>query len=134
MSASRSGRRLGNEPVRFRFDGREFTGLAGDTAASALLASGVRLFGRSVKYRRPRGVLTAGWDEPNALLTLGVAGQAVPNLPATVLPIAQGSVPLLAPVPQRRRASSMRAATCWSSAADRRGSLRRWPRPMRAPR
>jgi glycine cleavage system aminomethyltransferase T/NADPH-dependent 2,4-dienoyl-CoA reductase/sulfur reductase-like enzyme len=90
MSASRSGRRLGNEPVRFRFDGREFTGLAGDTAASALLASGVRLFGRSVKYRRPRGVLTAGWDEPNALLTLGVAGQAVPNLPATVLPIAAG--------------------------------------------
>jgi sarcosine oxidase subunit alpha len=55
-----------------------------------LLANGVRLYGRSVKYRRPRGVLTAGWDEPNALLTLGAPGAGIPNLPATVLPIAAG--------------------------------------------
>jgi sarcosine oxidase subunit alpha len=89
-SAPRVGRRLGLQPVRFRFDGQEHTGYEGDTAASALLANGVRLYGRSVKYRRPRGVLTAGWDEPNALLTLGAPGTGVPNLPATVLPVAEG--------------------------------------------
>jgi sarcosine oxidase subunit alpha len=76
--------------LRFRFDGREYSALAGDTAASALLANGVRLLGRSVKYRRPRGPLTAGWDEPNALLTLAAGDSGIPNLPATVLPIAEG--------------------------------------------
>ncbi len=47
-------------PVTFRFDGRSYPGFAGDTVASALLANGVRLMGRSFKYHRPRGVLTAG--------------------------------------------------------------------------
>jgi sarcosine oxidase subunit alpha len=90
VSASplRVGRRLGPDTIRFRYDGREYSGHDGDTAASALLASGVKLYGRSVKYRRPRGVLTAGWDEPNALVTLGSPGNGIPNLPATVLPIA----------------------------------------------
>jgi sarcosine oxidase subunit alpha len=87
-SPPRVGRRIGPDTIRFRFDGREYSGRDGDTAASALLANGVKLYGRSVKYRRPRGVLTAGWDEPNALVTLGSAGGAIPNLPATVLPIA----------------------------------------------
>ncbi|MGH8276113.1 MAG: 2Fe-2S iron-sulfur cluster-binding protein, partial [Steroidobacteraceae bacterium] len=53
-------------PVRFRFDGRAMQGLAGDTLASALLANGRQLVGRSFKYHRPRGVVTAGPDEPCA--------------------------------------------------------------------
>ena len=55
------------EPVRFSFDGKSYQGLAGDTLASALLANGVHLMGRSFKYHRPRGVVSAGSDEPNAL-------------------------------------------------------------------
>ncbi len=58
-------RRLG-----FRFDGRALGGFAGDTLASALMASGVRLVGRSFKYHRPRGILAAGEEEPNALVEL----------------------------------------------------------------
>ena len=49
-----------SRPVSFRFDGKACSGFAGDTLASALLASGVKLFGRSFKYHRPRGLLTAG--------------------------------------------------------------------------
>jgi sarcosine oxidase subunit alpha len=56
--------------IRFTFDDKAYTGHAGDTLASALLANGVTLFGRSFKYHRPRGVLTAGIDEPNALVTI----------------------------------------------------------------
>src|SRR5207302_456370 len=55
-------------PVGFRFDGRGMSGLAGDTLASALLASGVRVLGRSFKYHRPRGIVTAGPEEPCALI------------------------------------------------------------------
>jgi sarcosine oxidase subunit alpha len=76
--------------IRFTFDGREFTGHPGDTLASALLASGVSLFGRSFKYHRPRGVLTAGIDEPNALVTLVNGDIREPNVPATMLEIHDG--------------------------------------------
>ena len=55
--------------LNFKFDGRNYKGFEGDTVASALLASGKRVFGRSFKYHRPRGVLTAGSEEPNALIT-----------------------------------------------------------------
>ena len=51
-------------PVSFTFDGKRFTGAAGDTVASALLANGVHLMGRSYKYHRPRGVLSAGSEDP----------------------------------------------------------------------
>ncbi len=71
-------------PVRFRFDGQSYTGFAGDTLASALLAEGVRLFGRSFKYHRPRGVLSAGSEEPNALVTVGRGAAQTPNVRATV--------------------------------------------------
>jgi sarcosine oxidase subunit alpha len=76
--------------VGFRFDGREYTGFQGDTLASALLAGGNRLFGRSFKYHRPRGVLTAGSEEPNALVTVGQGARAVPNVRATTQEIFQG--------------------------------------------
>jgi len=57
--------------LTFRFDGREYEGYQGDTLASALLANDVKLVGRSFKYHRPRGVLSAGPEEPNALVTVG---------------------------------------------------------------
>ena len=73
-----------NTPVGFRFDGKDYTGFQGDTLASALLASGVRVFGRSFKYHRPRGVMTAGSEEPCALVTIGRGAAQVPNVRATV--------------------------------------------------
>ena len=76
--------------IRFTFDGKPFTGHPGDTLASALLASGVSLFGRSFKYHRPRGVMTAGVDEPNALVTVLKGGVREPNIPATLLEIYDG--------------------------------------------
>ena len=78
--------------IRFTFDGRSFTGHPGDTLASALLANGVTLFGRSFKYHRPRGVLSAGVDEPNALVTVLRGGVREPNLPATMVEIHDGLV------------------------------------------
>ncbi len=61
-------------PLQFHFDGQSLRGLAGDTLASALLANGVHLVGRSFKYHRPRGIMAAGADEPNALVTLARDG------------------------------------------------------------
>ena len=58
-------------PVTFRFDGTSYSGFAGDTLASALIANDVKLIGRSFKYHRPRGVLTAGSEVPNALVSPG---------------------------------------------------------------
>lgn len=79
-----------SQAVEFRFDGNVFSGYRGDTLASALLASGVTLFGRSFKYHRPRGVISAGAEEPNALVTLGSGGRREPNIPATMVELAQG--------------------------------------------
>jgi len=79
-----------NQQVHFRFDGQHYQGFAGDTLASALLASGVNLMGRSFKYHRPRGVLTAGSEEPNALVTIGTGAQADPNVRATTQEIYDG--------------------------------------------
>jgi len=86
------GLRLQAEPVRFTFDGRHYTGYRGDTAASALLANGVRLLGRSVKYRRPRGLLAAGPEEPNALFTVGAMPSVIPNVPAPQLILRDGLI------------------------------------------
>ncbi|MYZ49445.1 2Fe-2S iron-sulfur cluster-binding protein, partial [Propylenella binzhouense] len=77
-------------PLRFRFDGRDYEGLAGDTLASALLANGVRLFGRSFKYHRPRGVLAAGPEEPNALVELRTGARREPNTRASVTELYDG--------------------------------------------
>ncbi|MBB3935304.1 sarcosine oxidase subunit alpha [Aureimonas phyllosphaerae] len=80
-----------NRRVSFSFNGQTFNGFEGDTVASALLANGVHLVGRSFKYHRPRGILSAGSEEPNALL--GVArgpGRFEPNTRATVLEISNG--------------------------------------------
>ncbi|MEQ9259093.1 MAG: sarcosine oxidase subunit alpha family protein [Roseovarius sp.] len=76
--------------VGFTFDGRHYAGFEGDTLASALLANGVRLVGRSFKYHRPRGVLTAGSEEPNALVTLGQGAAQEPNMRATTVELSEG--------------------------------------------
>ncbi|KPQ08534.1 MAG: sarcosine oxidase, subunit alpha [Rhodobacteraceae bacterium HLUCCA12] len=79
-----------SRPVRFSFDGRPYEGFAGDTLASALLANGVRLMARSFKYHRPRGVLTAGPEEPNALVEVFEGEQKTPNMRATVQEVFTG--------------------------------------------
>ena len=76
--------------LAFRFDGLDFAGHPGDTLASALLASGVRLFGRSFKYHRPRGVFTAGPEEPCALVELRSGARREPNLPAPAIELFAG--------------------------------------------
>ncbi|WP_323036668.1 sarcosine oxidase subunit alpha family protein [Pararhodobacter sp.] len=77
-------------PQRFRFDGQTFEGFAGDTLASALLANGVRLMGRSFKYHRPRGVMTAGSEDPCALVEVLENGHQTPNVRATVQELFEG--------------------------------------------
>ncbi len=88
-------------PLSFRFEGRAYTGYAGDTLAAALLANGVRLVGRSFKYHRPRGLLAAGVEEPNALVQLGEGARSEPNLRATEIDLFDGLV--------------ARAVNCWPS-------------------
>lgn len=79
-----------NKPIQFEFNGKTYQGFAGDTLASALLANDVRLMGRSFKYHRPRGPLTAGSEEPNALVTLGTGAHSEPNARATVTELVNG--------------------------------------------
>ncbi|MEO3385419.1 2Fe-2S iron-sulfur cluster-binding protein [Mesorhizobium sp. CAU 1741] len=81
-----SGRRIGNNAqaaLRFTFDGKPHQGQAGDTIASALLGSGVRIVGRSFKYHRPRGIFGSWSEEPNAIVDVTLAGVTTPNLRAT---------------------------------------------------
>ena len=80
------------KPLHFRFDGREYPAFRGDTVASALLANGVRLVGRSFKYHRPRGILTAGSEEPNALVEVFGKTNQTPNVRATVQEVFTGLV------------------------------------------
>ena len=78
-------------PIAFEFDGRQLTGFVGDTVASALLANGVDVVGRSIYHDRPRGIVSAGPEEPNALV--GVRwpnGASEPMLPATTVPLEDG--------------------------------------------
>ena len=79
-----------SKTLRFTFDGIPYQGHPGDTLASALLANGVRLMGRSFKYHRPRGPMTAGSEEPNALVELRSGGRQEPNTRATVAELFDG--------------------------------------------
>ncbi len=96
MSALRTaagGRIDRTQRLTFTFDGRRYQGFAGDTLASALLANGVHLMGRSFKYHRPRGVLGAGAEEPNALVTVNRdIARHTPNLRATQVELYDGLV------------------------------------------
>jgi sarcosine oxidase subunit alpha len=91
---SREGGRVDRaRALRFTFDGKTYTGCQGDTLASALIANGVHLVGRSFKYHRPRGILGAGADEPNALVGVGTdQGHYTPNLRATQVELYDGLV------------------------------------------
>jgi sarcosine oxidase subunit alpha len=79
-----------SRPINFRWEGRSYTGFAGDTLASALLASGVRMIGRSFKYHRPRGLIAAGLDEPNFIVQLERGAGTTPNLKAPYVELYDG--------------------------------------------
>ncbi len=79
-----------NTSVPFTFDGERLTGREGDTLAAALIANDKRVVARSFKYHRPRGILTAGSEEPNALVTIGHGPQQDPNVRATVQELYEG--------------------------------------------
>lgn len=120
---SRASHRVGVEaridrgaPLTFSLDGRSMTGYRGDTLASALLAAGVSVVGRSFKYHRPRGFLAAGVDEPNGLFTLGEGGQTEPNVQGTVVQLTQGLV--------------ARSQNAWPSTRFDLGAVNSWVAPI----
>ena len=79
-----------NKIINFKFNGKNYTGYEGDTLASALLANGIHLVGRSFKYHRPRGFFAAGVDEPNAKLQVQLNGHSEPNVNATEIELVEG--------------------------------------------
>ncbi|MEZ5908296.1 MAG: sarcosine oxidase subunit alpha family protein [Hyphomicrobiaceae bacterium] len=102
--------------LAFTFDGRGYSGFAGDTLASALLANGVRLVARSMKYHRPRGIMTAGVEEPNALLTIGDGELATPNMKATEVALYDGL--------------AARSQNVWPTLAYDAGAVNQWLAPL----
>ncbi|MFN3545944.1 MAG: sarcosine oxidase subunit alpha family protein [Mesorhizobium sp.] len=90
MTARRLAQPGAGRPIAFSFDGKALTGLEGDTIASALLAAGVRVVGRSFKYHRPRGIVGAGAEEPNAIVDVTLGGKTTPNVRATTEPLIDG--------------------------------------------
>ncbi len=78
--------------IGFTFDGKKYYGFEGDTLASALLSNGVHLFGRSFKYHRPRGIISAGCEEPNAIVQLEMNEFTEPNRRATEIVLYDGLV------------------------------------------
>ena len=92
LRTAQGGRIDRSQPLQFLYNGLPLSGFAGDTVASALLAHGKHLVARSFKYHRPRGIVTAGIEEPNALLTVGDGASTEPNIAATVLEAHSGLV------------------------------------------
>ncbi len=90
MRVAGAGRNAEAPAVSFRFDGVDYRGRAGEPLSAALLGNGIRLIGRSFKYHRPRGVLTAGSEEPNALVTIGRGAAEEPNIRATMQELYEG--------------------------------------------
>ena len=88
----RGGRIDRARPLAFSLDGKACEGFAGDTLASALMANGVSVVGRSFKLRRPRGIVGSGAEEPNAIMQVGEGDAAQPNLPATQVELHDGLV------------------------------------------
>jgi sarcosine oxidase, subunit alpha len=91
-----------SRPLAFKFDGIRYSGFSGDTLASALLANGVRIVGRSFKLHRPRGLVGAWCEEPNAIVQLGDGERTVPNLKATQVHLQDGL--------------TARSVNCWPNA------------------
>lgn len=90
MRLSNAGTRGQQLTVPFTFDGVRYQGVKGETLAAALIANDVKLVARSFKYHRPRGIMSAGSEEPNALVTIGRGANAEPNVRATVQEIYEG--------------------------------------------
>ncbi|MDE0416095.1 MAG: 2Fe-2S iron-sulfur cluster-binding protein [bacterium] len=108
MTAAGHSRRLAkggmidrSRPLAFAFNGRTLSGYEGDTLASALMANGVDVVARSLKYHRPRGIMTDGPEEPNAVVTVGEGSSRTPNLKATEVILHDGLV--------------TRSQNCWPS-------------------
>ncbi|SVC12467.1 uncharacterized protein METZ01_LOCUS265321, partial [marine metagenome] len=79
-----------DKKISFTFDGKKYSGFKGDTLASALIRNGVFLVGRSFKYHRPRGIISAGSEEPNAIVQLESGEITEPNVRATEIEIYEG--------------------------------------------
>ncbi|MFT5186632.1 MAG: sarcosine oxidase subunit alpha, partial [Porticoccaceae bacterium] len=84
------GRTDPSQTIKFIFNGKTYQGVAGDTLASALLANGVNVVGRSFKYSRPRGIVGHGMEEPNGIIQLGSGAATVPNLKVTQVELYEG--------------------------------------------
>ncbi len=102
--------------LHFTFNGKVYSGFKGDTLASALMANGVSVVGRSIKYHRPRGLLSAGSEEPNALVSVGRGNRHEPNLPATRVMLKDGLV--------------AKSQNCWPSVTFDIGALTRFLSPI----
>ncbi|MXZ79964.1 MAG: sarcosine oxidase subunit alpha family protein [Gammaproteobacteria bacterium] len=100
------------KPIRFWFDNRGYEGYPGDTLASALLANGIHLVGRSFKYHRPRGIYSAGPEEPNALVQLEENAYTEPNRRATEVELYEGL--------------SASSQNCWPSRGFDLGAVSSW--------
>ena len=81
-----------SKPIKFKFNGKTLNAFKGDTLASALIANGVDVIGRSFKYHRPRGIIGSGAEEPNAILQIGEGAKTIPNLRATQVEMYDGLV------------------------------------------
>ena len=112
MRLASGGRVDRRTPLRFRFNGNAYGGYAGDTLASALLANGVGIIARSFKLHRPRGVLTAGMEEPNAIVTVGEGAGRQVNTRATQVPLFDGLVAV--------------SQNCWPSVGFDLGAIMGW--------
>lgn len=81
-----------NKPIQFNFNGKDYSAFAGDTIASALLANGISVIGRSWKYHRPRGIIGDGAEEPNALFQIETGANTIPNVRGTQAELYDGMV------------------------------------------
>jgi len=105
-----------SKELRFTFNGKAYSGFEGDTLASALMANGVSIVGRSLKYHRPRGILSAGSEEPNALMAIGSGNRHEPNLLATRIKLEDGLV--------------VKSQNCWPSPDFDLGAFTRFLSPI----
>ena len=97
------GKSIGERTLSFKFDGKAYQGREGDTLASALLSNGVSIVGRSFKYHRPRGIFSAGPEEPSALATLRKGARREPNIRATEIELYDGLSQPVRTIGHRRR-------------------------------
>ncbi len=116
LAAPRGSRIDRERTLSFLWNGRPYTGLQGDTLASALVANGVQLVGRSFKYHRPRGIFSCGLEEPTAIVDLIDGRHRTPNARATVVELAEGMV--------------AESVNCWPSVGFDLGAVNGWFAPL----